>query len=428
VRFFSEADCFGEVDCVEAGTCSEELACQATNWPQQICTENMQINAANAAQVRIKLNQRVCGSIMSIIVRWSMQAMQVEQGECLMIRYCGQPVCDRLGSQAVEQVTIIAEPRCPRCGYELRGQVASWTEHCPIEGTCTECGLVFMWGELLNEELCRPTWCFEYPQSMSDSVNRFRSTVQMALQPWRFWRDLKMTCPVTPRRLIRYLILVLVMCYLLFAIGQGALAWNFWNQATRSLIVVPNYATISPVKLIAFAMCFPFANSTPLSPNQYWAPSGLLHSWRPAAESTLLIATSIVICPFVFTLLPVSRQRAKVRCDHIVRAGVYSTSLFLPVIFSSAGIMLLTHLNVVSTQTLQWFMLGPPGLLPFGTFLFMFIWWWAAIRHYLHMEQSVGIAVTVIVLAMLAAHVFMFTVDARYFVRMMTFFVYGIRQ
>ena len=36
---------------------------------------------------------------------------------------------------------------CPRCGYDLSGEIATWTEACPVRGLCTECGLEFAWGE-----------------------------------------------------------------------------------------------------------------------------------------------------------------------------------------------------------------------------------------------------------------------------------------
>lgn len=39
-------------------------------------------------------------------------------------------------------------PRCPRCGYDLGGQVATWREACPLEGSCPECGATFAWGKV----------------------------------------------------------------------------------------------------------------------------------------------------------------------------------------------------------------------------------------------------------------------------------------
>lgn len=35
------------------------------------------------------------------------------------------------------------KPRCPRCGYDLSGAVATWKTSCPLEVTCSECGQRF---------------------------------------------------------------------------------------------------------------------------------------------------------------------------------------------------------------------------------------------------------------------------------------------
>ena len=33
---------------------------------------------------------------------------------------------------------------CPRCGYDQRGMVESWTLQCPLTGECAECGLALL--------------------------------------------------------------------------------------------------------------------------------------------------------------------------------------------------------------------------------------------------------------------------------------------
>ena len=37
---------------------------------------------------------------------------------------------------------------CPRCGYDLGGVVAIFRDSCPLEGTCSECGMALRWGEV----------------------------------------------------------------------------------------------------------------------------------------------------------------------------------------------------------------------------------------------------------------------------------------
>ena len=54
------------------------------------------------------------------------------------------------------------DPRCPRCGYDLRGVVTTWADACPLESTCSECGLFFAWSEVIGPLAPRPGWCVEF--------------------------------------------------------------------------------------------------------------------------------------------------------------------------------------------------------------------------------------------------------------------------
>jgi len=58
----------------------------------------------------------------------------------------------------------VDDARCPRCGYDLRGAVATWNDTCPMSGTCTECGLFFEWAELFSAVFAMPPWCVEAAQ------------------------------------------------------------------------------------------------------------------------------------------------------------------------------------------------------------------------------------------------------------------------
>ena len=51
--------------------------------------------------------------------------------------------------------------RCPRCGYDQRGEMAKWADSCPLTSVCTECGLEIDWAELISPKFERPAWCVE---------------------------------------------------------------------------------------------------------------------------------------------------------------------------------------------------------------------------------------------------------------------------
>lgn len=89
---------------------------------------------------------------------------------------------------------------CPRCGYDQRGIIAQWTDACPLQGTCTECGLQYEWLDLLKP------WCVENASSQYRLVRRMIGTfVRSVLAPWRFWREIRITHEHRWRHMAAYL-------------------------------------------------------------------------------------------------------------------------------------------------------------------------------------------------------------------------------
>src|SRR4051812_42242580 len=93
-----------------------------------------------------------------------------------------------------------APPMCPRCGYDLSGAIATWTETCPLNGLCTECGLTFENRMVLNERLRRQARFFEV--AMSSLTRACITTGQAALWPWKFWRWVMMEHEVRYGRML----------------------------------------------------------------------------------------------------------------------------------------------------------------------------------------------------------------------------------
>ena len=74
--------------------------------------------------------------------------------------------------------------QCPRCGYDQRGEVATWGDAWPLSGTCTECGLEFEWGPVLAPEKFEPAWCVEYAESRFGFLRNSSKTFWRSLWPW----------------------------------------------------------------------------------------------------------------------------------------------------------------------------------------------------------------------------------------------------
>ncbi len=105
---------------------------------------------------------------------------------------------------------------CPRCGYDLRGAIATWIDQCPLHGTCAECGLRFVWAEVLHPEKFSPLWCVEFVRQRRKFGRACCATFIRSFRPWRFWSALKMSLPIRWQRIALYmlsLLLPLLLCY-----------------------------------------------------------------------------------------------------------------------------------------------------------------------------------------------------------------------
>ncbi len=149
---------------------------------------------------------------------------------------------------------------CPRCGYDQSGVIDSWTHSCPLQGTCSECGLAFRWVELLRPELFLIPWLFEHARGRLPY--RFYASAARSLLPWRFWSTLALPHALRPRRLLAFLVLLFLLAYLwacFVAAGANAMladagrAWHpdgayvgsFFEAALWGAALAPIWHTIT---------------------------------------------------------------------------------------------------------------------------------------------------------------------------------------
>lgn len=138
--------------------------------------------------------------------------------------------------------------RCPRCGYDLSGVIASWEGACPLEGRCSECGVDFHWGDLLNERRRHLPWLYEHANRWWNFSAAWKTTLT-ALTPWRFWRQTKVHHPIRLVRLALWLPVTIAPLLLLLAIALliiGALTGYAGNRP------LPSTFSISAQQLNAF--------------------------------------------------------------------------------------------------------------------------------------------------------------------------------
>ena len=114
----------------------------------------------------------------------------------------------------------------------------------------------------------------------------------------------------------------------------------------------------------------------------------------------VIMLAVVVICPFGFLALPVSRRQAKVRYRHILRVTAYSSAfLLLPLVAHNA----MPVLRKLDHYAVGEILLGAGYVAPWAIPPLLFIWWGLATSRYLRMRHPWGVGLAVLVMATLAA-------------------------
>jgi hypothetical protein len=312
-------------------------------------------------------------------------------------------------------------PRCPRCGYDQSG-VTRWELQCPLESRCSECGLDFLWRDVLNPRFTLPTWCVEYGPPLGVPWRTIR-TLLLMLRPERFWSAVQMHHEVRRWRIVGMFMLVLIAGgWLFFAVSAGVTTWLAVRQsATIAARSTPPW--LEGVK----AAAMPFWFSTPTvyggMPRQaisrfqpvrimtagwravrYGAePLGLSDRVNGIAERACLVICTLIMCPFGFVLLPVSRRMAKVRWAHVHRIALYSFTFILP------AVALDIYDQLVVTPY-QW--RGEMcAIMLFGSVALLVQWWAMATRQYLRMQHGWLVGIYVVAFGYLSQYFVFQSID-----------------
>lgn len=223
---------------------------------------------------------------------------------------------------------------CPRCDYDLSGEIDAWKERCPLHGRCPECGLELHWSRVFRAEP-PPGWSVEHVPASSWRVPlaAVRSAF-LALAPWRLWRGLNLSMPVAPRRLAVMLVLWAGLSYVAAAaVMVGMLCLEAYSDY--------RYQVLSAAWAAATPGVSPRLSPTPWGEACTYA---LVYEWyrwlspyfnverylpgAPAfrgieATPVLLVAMLVLAMPATLAVMPYSLRRAKVRGRHLVRLTAY---------------------------------------------------------------------------------------------------------
>lgn len=123
-----------------------------------------------------------------------------------------------------EDLVNSARVRCPRCGYDQRGVLATWAESCPLQGVCSECGLDLEWSRVLQPEKYELQWCVEFVRRTSAMPRACVTTWLRSWLPWRFWSRIEMAHPPRWGRLASYVGFLALFVILAYVVVQGGAA------------------------------------------------------------------------------------------------------------------------------------------------------------------------------------------------------------
>lgn len=309
--------------------------------------------------------------------------------------------------------------RCPRCGYDQRGEVLRWRERCPLSGTCSECGLSLDWGEVIRGGSWPPDWHVESP---TEAVGwRTLRTLAWSLRPGVFWRRVRMEQSGRPARAMRYG----VVATLLVVLAVGAVDTAAQRIANGSVSAMPGRGVTGSVELLQYAQ-EAVNGLVPLELAMFevafWQPASSW--WRTRwyvylAPEIVVFAAFVACVPLSYLLLPLTLRSARVRPWHIARAAIYhlpATLLLadLWVVFWAA-VFANSH-SSVSIAPAEWVAFSDHAAavllrspLPWAAFaLWIQYRWWAAVNlRYLRLPRARLVTVAALVIPGLMATIWL---------------------
>jgi hypothetical protein len=199
---------------------------------------------------------------------------------------------------------------CIRCGYDLSGQVAAWTDRCPLHGVCPECGLGLRWDEVLVPARVAPGWSIEH--SSRPGLAALRGLMR-GCTPWRLWGwrsgRLSMGVDLRPARLWGFLACLAAVGW----IASGLV--NVWMSVVIEAMQPSVRVNVDPISTLLH----------PERPVTSYGPGLIYYRFAPTLLGLLLL-------PGAFCLLTQTLARRKLRRAHLVRICAYSLGPVLPML------------------------------------------------------------------------------------------------
>ncbi|MEL7473321.1 MAG: hypothetical protein AAGK04_08390 [Planctomycetota bacterium] len=212
---------------------------------------------------------------------------------------------------------------CPRCGYDLSGEIERWRDACPLEGVCSECGLTLQWREVLRDRLVRPRGFYE-AATKRGTKSRWRwVTLAWALAPSVFWRRVGMASFGPVRLAVFWLVGVLLWLFVAASLTRAGHA--MWILYADAGLLQPRLDRLE--RDLAYHLTL----------RPWTDPGRWIYYWRSRFEGDWIVLLDWPLCLvaglvfslgpiIVFLVSPTTRRVAKVRLAHGVRALAYGSA------------------------------------------------------------------------------------------------------
>ncbi len=222
------------------------------------------------------------------------------------------PIDDDLNpEQASSRVLVDGQPNwhafeddvpCPLCDYNMRGLPSP---------RCPECGGQYSWPDLLDPVFGRHPFLFEHQRQRT--WWSFWRTLTAGLIPRFFWKSVKPTHQVEPKRLYFYLMLFSGLALVIQSVNAFVFPYtDFW--ADELAIQLDWQQRIRRA--------------------WWWSYNESYRFGDDYANESALGAIALVLVAIVSTFLSLkifhqSLRKAKIKKEHVLRCVIYSTDLIL---------------------------------------------------------------------------------------------------
>ena len=276
-----------------------------------------------------------------------------------------------------------SSPSCPRCGYDQSGAVATWTDRCPVAGTCPECGTDFHWADLFDPSRQDIRWLVEHAATRSRIWARTPATLWHVARPSVFWRQVGVHSRIRLGRLLMWCTGVLASMHLLTTVGlwYNQYQWMVTVRARARTRVggwLPGKTEELQAVLDAVAepLLTLFAGPGWTNAAGGWGLGAVsatgfrVPAWLAASLGFTLTWT------LVLGVIPTTRRLARIRPAHIARAAILAVfAAAMTVELVRVEMFLVgTHAGRAVILLSGWMVIGAIGFMLAWTCR----WWWSA--------------------------------------------------